>query len=295
MKHDYMVHALAYDARVRAVAITARNVVEEFRRRHDLSPLATAAVGRVASAALMLSAWASENEKITIIFEGDGPIGRIVVEAKPEHTVRGYVGNPKVDLPLRDDGKLDVGKAIGKGTLYVVRDIGLRNAFTGQVEIVSGEVAKDLAYYFTVSEQIPSAVSLGVLVGRNGVLEAGGYIIQIFGGQLEEWEIDEIEAKVKNSPPVTELLKEGKKPEDILKNLLGEHLMDMYRYDVRFKCDCNRERAYNALKMLPVKDLEELIEEGRAEVTCKWCGAVYTFGKDEIRSIILDRERSNGS
>jgi len=290
MSGDYMVHTLAYDARVRAVAITSKNVVEEFRKRHDLSPLATAAIGRVASAALMLSAWASENERITIIFEGDGPIGRIVVEAKPDHTVRGYVGNPKVDLPLKDDGKLDVGRAIGKGTLYIVRDIGLKNPFTGQVNIVSGEVAKDLAYYFTVSEQIPSAVSLGVLVGRNGVVEAGGYIIQIFGGQLEEWEIDEIEGKVKDSPAVTELLKSGMRPEDILKNLLGEHLMEMYRYDVGFKCDCDRERAFNALRLLPIHDLKELLKEGKAEVTCKWCGAVYIFEKKDIESIILERE-----
>ena len=290
---DYMVRATAAEGFVRAFAVTSRGVAEEARRAHDLSPVACAALGRLMSAALMMG-WdlKSEQDLITLQIRGDGPIGGLLVTADSEGHVKGYVNHPEVLLPATAAGKLDVGGAVGRGVLSVIRDNGLGEPYTGQTELVSGEIAEDVAYYFAASEQIPSAVALGVLMNKNNtVRQAGGFIVQLMPGAPEELEA-QLEQRILAAGTMTQLLSRGLGPEEIL-NLLLEG-MDPEINDtlpVSFQCKCSRDKAEKVLISVGRELLEEMIADGKEEeIVCHFCGKRYLFNTEDLREL-LERAR----
>jgi len=285
---DYMVRATAAEEHIRAFAATTREMAEEGRRVHGLSPVAAAALGRALTAGGMMGAMMKgEKDVLTITFDGDGPIGGITVTARSDGDVKGYVKNPDVMLPPSPQGKLDVGGAVGHGTLRVIRDIGLKDPYIGEVEIQTGEIADDLTYYFASSEQTPSVVGLGVLMNHdNTVREAGGFIIQLMPDAPAEC-IDRLEAKMKGIKSVTDLLKNGGTPESILQEILGDQQPVIHeKMPVRFHCDCSRERVTKALIAIGKKELDSMIADGK-EVTlsCGFCEKKYSFSIDELKEI----------
>ena len=296
---DYLIRGTAANDFVRAFAVTSAAVTETARKAHDLSPVASAALGRTLAAALMMGAdMKNENDVLTIQFLGDGPIGGITATANSRGEVKGFVNNPSVILPPNEFGKLDVGGAVGRGSLQVLKDIGLKEPYAGQVDIQNGEIAQDLTYYFAVSEQVPSVVSLGVLTDRTdySIRCAGGYIIQLMPGCPEDI-IPQLEQACISAPPVTEMLKDGMTPETILEKLLG--LLDfrvMDRMPVSFRCDCSRQRVEKALIALGQKEIRSLIAEGNpVTLNCHFCNTDYTFSVDELIDILQKaRENSTG-
>lgn len=288
MNHDYAVRATAFQGKVRGFAAVTTHMLGEMQQRLHTWPVASAALGRtVSTAAMMGMMLKNKSDKLTIQIQGDGPLGQIVVDADSQGTVRGYVTHPAVDLPLNAVGKLDVAKAVGAGTLNVVKDLGLKEPYRGSVRLISGELGEDFTYYLTVSEQIPSAVGVGVLVDRDAsILASGGFIIQMMPGAEEEL-IRELEAKISETPSVTELLQEGARPEDLLTRILGEETNILAEQPLRFQCHCSRERIRNTLKSLGPKELQSIIEEkGEAEVICHFCNEVYQVSKEELESLI---------
>lgn len=285
---DYIVRATAADNSIRAFAITAGEMVEEARTTHGLTPVTTAALGRLLSAgAMMGSMMKGEKDLLTIQYRCDGPAKGMTVTADGHGNVKGYVTEPYVDIPLKHKGKLDVGSAIGNGILSVSMDLGMRDPYSGQVEIQTGEVGDDLAYYFTVSEQTPSAVGLGVKVDTDcSVLCAGGFIIQLMPFASEET-ISALEERIAQTPPVTTMLEEGKTPEQILEFILGDLGLDIFETcETRFHCDCNKERISRALSTLSKKELDDIIADGEEiEVKCFFCNSAYTFGIEELKEI----------
>ena len=296
---DYLIRGTAANDFVRAFAVTSAAVTETARKAHDLSPVASAALGRTLAAALMMGAdMKNENDVLTIQFLGDGPIGGITATANSRGEVKGFVNNPSVILPPNEFGKLDVGGAVGRGSLQVLKDIGLKEPYAGQVDIQNGEIAQDLTYYFAVSEQVPSVVSLGVLTDRTdySIRCAGGYIIQLMPGCPEDI-IPQLEQACISAPPVTEMLKDGMTPETILEKLLGPldfRVMD--RMPVAFRCDCSRQRVEKALIALGQKEIRSLIAEGNpVTLNCHFCNTDYTFSVDELIDILQKaRENSTG-
>ena len=296
---DYLIRGTAANDFVRAFAVTSAAVTETARKAHDLSPVASAALGRTLAAALMMGAdMKNENDVLTIQFLGDGPIGGITATANSRGEVKGFVNNPSVILPPNEFGKLDVGGAVGRGSLQVLKDIGLKEPYAGQVDIQNGEIAQDLTYYFAVSEQVPSVVSLGVLTDRTdySIRCAGGYIIQLMPGCPEDI-IPQLEQACISAPPVTEMLKDGMTPETILEKLLGPldfRVMD--RMPVEFRCDCSRQRVEKALIALGQKEIRSLIAEGNpVTLNCHFCNTDYTFSVDELIDILQKaRENSTG-
>ena len=295
---DYLIRGTAANDFVRAFAVTSAAVTETARKAHDLSPVASAALGRTLAAALMMGAdMKNENDVLTIQFLGDGPIGGITATANSRGEVKGFVNNPSVILPPNEFGKLDVGGAVGRGSLQVLKDIGLKEPYAGQVDIQNGEIAQDLTYYFAVSEQVPSVVSLGVLTDRTdySIRCAGGYIIQLMPGCPEDI-IPQLEQACISAPPVTEMLKDGMTPETILEKLLG--LLDfrvMDRMPVSFRCDCSRQRVEKALIALGQKEIRSLIAEGNpVTLNCHFCNTDYTFSVDELIDI-LQKARGNST
>ena len=296
---DYLIRGTAANDFVRAFAVTSAAVTETARKAHDLSPVASAALGRTLAAALMMGAdMKNENDVLTIQFLGDGPIGGITATANSRGEVKGFVNNPSVILPPNEFGKLDVGGAVGRGSLQVLKDIGLKEPYAGQVDIQNGEIAQDLTYYFAVSEQVPSVVSLGVLTDRTdySIRCAGGYIIQLMPGCPEDI-IPQLEQACISAPPVTEMLKDGMTPETILEKLLGPldfRVMD--RMPVAFRCDCSRQRVEKALIALGQKEIRSLIAEGKpVTLNCHFCNTDYTFSVDELIDILQKaRENSTG-
>ena len=269
MSGDYMVRATAGDARVRAFAITTRDTVEEARRLHALSPVVTAALGRLMSGALMMADMLkSEADRLTIQVEGDGPLRGMTVTADQAGHVKGYPKNPLVLLPPNEAGHLNVGGAVGRGSLTVVKDTGSMNPYVGQVELYSGEIAEDLTYYFAQSEQTPTSVGLGVLVNPdNTVKKAGGFLIQLMPGAEEEL-VDLLEGNLKSLAPVTQrgldVKKNGTKP-------------------VSFFCGCSRERMERALVLLGKEELSCMIEDAEpVELRCKFCNRAYRFSVAEL-------------
>jgi len=247
---DYLVRATAADGQVRAFAATTRDLVEEARRRHQTSPVATAALGRLMTAGVMMgSMMKNEGDLLTLMIQGDGPLGGITVSADAFGHVKGYVDNPAVIVPAKD-GKLDVGGAVGVGLLSVVRDMGLKEPYSSQVELISGEIAEDLTYYFANSEQVPSSVGLGVLMEKNNTVKcAGGFIIQLMPYATEET-IAKIEENLKEVTSVTDLLDAGATPEDILGRLLGDLSLQITdSMPASFYCNCSRERVEKALRV----------------------------------------------
>ena len=295
---DYLIRGTAANDFVRAFAVTSAAVTETARKAHDLSPVASAALGRTLAAALMMGAdMKNENDVLTIQFLGDGPIGGITATANSRGEVKGFVNNPSVILPPNEFGKLDVGGAVGRGSLQVLKDIGLKEPYAGQVDIQNGEIAQDLTYYFAVSEQVPSVVSLGVLTDRTdySIRCAGGYIIQLMPGCPEDI-IPQLEQACISAPPVTEMLKDGMMPETILEKLLGPldfRVMD--RMPVLFRCDCSRQRVEKALIALGQKEIRSLIAEGNpVTLNCHFCNTDYTFSVDELIDI-LQKARENSA
>ena len=295
---DYLIRGTAANDFVRAFAVTSAAVTETARKAHDLSPVASAALGRTLAAALMMGAdMKNENDVLTIQFLGDGPIGGITATANSRGEVKGFVNNPSVILPPNEFGKLDVGGAVGRGSLQVLKDIGLKEPYAGQVDIQNGEIAQDLTYYFAVSEQVPSVVSLGVLTDRTdySIRCAGGYIIQLMPGCPEDI-IPQLEQACISAPPVTEMLKDGMTPETILEKLLGPldfRVMD--RMPVAFRCDCSRQRVEKALIALGQKEIRSLIAEGNpVTLNCHFCNTDYTFSVDELIDI-LQKARGNST
>ncbi|WP_028551932.1 Hsp33 family molecular chaperone HslO [Paenibacillus sp. UNC451MF] len=284
---DYLIRATAMEGKVRAFAVRSTGIVDEISRRHQMTPTTTAALGRTISAGLMMGAMLKGEEKLTIMIKGGGPIGQIVVDANALGEVRGYVTDPLVDLPLNEVGKLDVAGAVGTdGFLNVVKDLGLKKPYSGSVPLISGELGEDFTYYFARSEQTPSAVGLGVLVGvDHAVSSAGGFIIQLLPG-LKDDEITLIESLLSRIEPVTTLLEKGLGLEQILQRIVPnvEVLEEM---DVHFRCNCSRERVEQTLISLGREELEQMAEEdGKAEIVCHFCNEQYLFEEEDLKNII---------
>lgn len=290
---DYIVRATAAGETVRAFAIRSTDLTAEAREIHHTFPVVTAALGRLLSAgAMMGSMMKGDKDKLTIQMKGDGPIGQMTVTVDSHGNVKGFPVNPSVDIPRKRAGKLDVGGAVGRGTLTVSMDLGLKEPYNGQVEIQTGEIGDDLAYYYTVSEQTPSAVGLGVMLNvDSSVRHAGGFIIQIMPDADEET-IAAIESKVAEAEPVTTMMDDGMSPEDMLAYFLGDlDLRIMERQPVRYYCGCSKDRVAGALAAISTADLEEIINDGEAiEVKCYFCNSAYDFSIDELKEIMETRQ-----
>lgn len=286
---DYLVKALAYNGQVRAYAVSTTETVGEAQRRHYTWPTASAALGRSMSAGLMLGAMLKGEEKLTIKIEGGGPLGVILVDANAKGEVRGYVANPQTHFDLNEHGKLDVRRAVGTdGMLSVVKDIGLRDYFTGQVPLVSGELGEDFTYYLVTSEQVPSSVGVGVLVNPdNTILAAGGFVIQLMPG-VEDETITAIEERLKTITPISKMIQQGLTPEQILDEVLGEgNVRLLEKMPVQFKCECSRERISNTLVSLGKDEIQDMIDtDGEAEAQCHFCNETYHFSKEDLQSLI---------
>lgn len=286
---DYIVRATAANSQIRAFAITSRELVETARQHHNTSPVATAALGRLLTGGAMMGVMMKGDKDIlTIMMKGDGPINGVTVTADSKGNVKGYVGNPNVLIPPNYAGKLDVGAAIGYGTLTVIKDMGLKEPYASQVPLGTSEVAEDLTYYFASSEQVPSAVALGVLMSKdNTVKQAGGFIVQLMPFADEET-IEALENKIAKITSVTDMLEKGMSPEDILQEVLGDLGVEFTdKLDTGFKCDCSKEKVVKALASLSKKDLEEIINEGEGiEVKCDFCNTDYHFSIEELKGLV---------
>ncbi len=265
---DYLVRALAFDGNVRAFAARTTETVGEAQRRHQTWPTATAALGRSITAGVIMGAMLKGEDKLTVKIEGNGPLGPVIIDSNAKGEVRGFVTNPQVHFELNDVGKLDVRRAVGtEGAITVVKDLGLRDMFSGQTPIVSGEIAEDFTYYFAVSEQVPSSVGLGVLVNPdNTVLASGGFIVQLMPGCDEET-ITQIETHLSTIEPVSKMIEKGYTPEQILESVLGkENVQILDTMPVEFKCQCSKERFGTAIISLGAQEIQEMIDEdGGAE------------------------------
>ena len=292
---DYIVRATAANETIRAFAVRSTEMTAKARELHYTYPVVTAALGRLLSAgAMMGSMMKGDKDKLTIQMNGDGPIGQLTVTVDSHGNVKGFPANPAVDIPLKKPGKLDVGAAVGHGIMTVSMDLGLDEPYNGQVEIQTGEIGDDLAYYFTVSEQTPSAVGLGVMIDTDSsVKEAGGFILQLMPGASEET-ISALEEKVASAEPVTTMMEKGMTPEDILSYYLdGLDLKILEKQPVRFHCDCSKEKVASALATISKKDLEGLINDGEEiEVTCHFCNSAYKYNIDELKEIMESRDKA---
>ncbi len=288
---DYLVKALAYNGQVRAYAVDSTETVGEAQKRHGSWPTASAALGRTISAGVMMGAMLKGENKLTIKVEGGGPIGAILVDSNAKGEVRGYVTNPHVHFDLNEHGKLDVRRAVGtSGTLSVVKDIGMRDHFSGQVPIVSGELGEDFTYYFVTSEQVASSVGVGVLVNPdNSILAAGGFILQLMPGTDDET-ITKIEERLAKIPPISKLIENGLTPEKILEEILGEgEVKVLETLPVSFKCKCSKERFGNAIISLGEKEIQEMIDDDEmAEAKCHFCNENYVFSKEELEELKVE-------
>ena len=287
--NDYMIRATAADGQIRAFAATTRDMVENAKNAHNTSPVATAALGRLMTAAAMMGAdLKGEKDLLTLRIEGSGPLGGLLVTANGHGDVKGYAFNPDVMLPPNAQGKLDVGGSLDLGVLSVIKDIGLKEPYVGQTQLVTGEIAEDLTYYFATSEQVPSSVALGVLMNKdNTVRQAGGFIIQLLPGASDEI-IDKLEAKLSGISSITALLNAGKTLEEILTDILGEFGLEILsKMPVQFRCDCDRSRVEKAIISVGKKEIQDMINEGREiEVNCQFCNKHYKFSVDELEDML---------
>lgn len=285
---DYIVRATAANAQIRAFAITSKDTVEHARSAHDLSPVVTAALGRLMTGAVMMgSMLKGEKDLLTLQINGRGPVRSLVVTADAGGHVKGYAGSPQAMMPPNSAGKLDVGGVIGKGTLTVIKDMGLKEPYSSTVALQTGEIGDDLTYYFAASEQVPSVVALGVLMDRNNtVKQAGGFILQLMPF-TEEAVIGALEKKLASLAPVTTLLEEGKSPEQILEEVLGDLGVEFTdRVPVSFYCNCSKERVEKVLTSLSREELKDLIDEGKdVELNCHFCNTDYTFSVEELKKL----------
>lgn len=285
---DYMVRATAAGAQLRAFACTTRNLVETARQAHNTSPVVTAALGRLLTAGVMMgNMLKGEQDLLTLQIKGDGPVGGLTVTADAKGRVKGYANVPDVLLPANSMGKLDVAKAVGKGYLNVIKDMGLKEPYVGQTLLQTGEIAEDLTYYFTASEQTPSSVGLGVLMSReNTVKQAGGFIVQLMPFAEEET-IARLEENLSKITSVTSLLEEGNTPEQLLALLLeGLEPEITETAPAAFMCGCDKERVERALISIGKEELGEMIDEGREiEVSCQFCNKSYCFSPEELKGL----------
>ena len=289
-ENDYILRVTALKGMIRAFFITDRDTVESLRKAHNTSPVVTAALGRLATGALMMGVdMKDKGESVTLKIESDGPIKGMTVVADPEGNVKGYAVEPLVIIPANSKGKLDVGGAVGKGSLSVIKDMGLKEPYTGQVPLISGEIAEDLTYYFAVSEQIPSSVALGVLMNKeNTVRQAGGFMIQLMPGADEDV-LSRLEERLASMKSVTACLDEGMGPREIMELLLSDMEGEINeKIPVRFRCGCSRERMEAAIISIGRKDLRSLIDEGEpVEAVCHFCGTKYRFEVEELKKLWL--------
>lgn len=287
---DYIIRATAAEGTVRAFAAVTTELVNKASVIHGLSPIATAALGRTLTAAGMMSKMLKgEKDKLTIQIKGDGPLGGIVVAADSMANVRGYVHNPDVDLPLNERGKLDIRTAVGYGYINVIKDMGLREPYIGFADLVSGEIADDLTYYFATSEQVPSTVALGVLVDKDGVTSAGGFIIQLMPGAEEET-VEKLEKRLIGFPSISKLLADGATPEQILDMLLEDmNPRVIEKIPTSFTCNCSHDRMERNLISIGRNDLLEILEDGKgAELQCHFCNKMYNFSHEDIEKLIKE-------
>lgn len=288
---DYVIRATAADGQIRAFAATTRDLVEQARKAHNTSPVASAALGRLLTAGVMMGVdMKGENDILTLKIQGDGPIEGLLVTADSHGNVKGYAYNPQVMLPPNSKGKLDVGGALGLGVLSVIKDIGLKEPYVGSIGLFSGEIADDLAMYFVESEQIPTACALGVLVGLDqSVTAAGGYLIQLLPGADEEM-ISKIEAGVHAMGSVSHALADGLDGEGLLKAVLKDFELEILeKHPVEYRCYCSRDRVTRALISMGRQELSGLIaEQGQAELSCQFCDKVYRYSREELEDILAN-------
>lgn len=287
---DQIIRFLAYDGKISIVCCKSTNMVEDARKIHDLSPLATAVMGRVLTiTALIGSEMKNETDKLTIQVKGNGPIGKIVAVSNNCPKVKAYITNPHIDLPLNEFGKLDVGGAVGnQGFINVIKDIGLKEPYVGISPLTSGEIAEDFASYFQTSEQKQTAVALGVLVDKNGVRSSGGYIITPMPDATEE-EIAKIEQAIFKAGSVSKMLDNNLSLNEIAKKVTGDENVKVLETDIEpeYKCECNKNKFAEGLMTIGKEQLLEIIEDdGKAEIKCQFCNKKYEFNKQELVEIL---------
>ncbi len=292
---DVLIKALAYNGQVRAYMCQTTKLVRRLCRRHETWPNASVALGRVLSAGVMMAGMLKEEQhQLALEFRGDGPIGRIVVDARADGSVRGYVGSPQIGHPNGEPGTIDVGATIGKeGFLYVLRDTGEDEAYRGTVPLINGEVGSDITYYFLQSEQTPSSVGVGVLLGEDGsVLSAGGFILQLMPG-AEEAVIDKLEAQIKQMDSVVKQIEAGVPLASIMHELLGETYHIVEERPLSFRCTCSLRRVERALLSLGAEELRAIADEqGQAEIACDFCREPYRFDRQALQALASQLEES---
>ena len=290
---DYIVRATAGDEQVRAFAATTGNLVEEARRRHNTSPVATAALGRLLTAgAMMGSMMKNDTDVLTLQIKGDGPLGGITVTADAKANVKGFVENPDAMLPPKN-GKLDVGGAVGIGLLNVIKDMGMKEPYVGQTILQTSEIAEDLTYYFTTSEQVPSSVGLGVLMNKDNTVHcAGGFIVQVMPFVTDEV-LSRLEENIQKISSVTQMLDDGHTPEQMLERVLeGLDIEITDTIPANFSCNCSHERIEKAIISIGKKDIQSMIDEGKeVEVKCHFCNTAYKFSVEELKEILKHAKR----
>lgn len=283
-----LIRCITSDGAVMASAVDATDMAARAEQIHKTSAVVTAGLGRLLAAASMMgNALKGADNSITLRVAGDGPVGSLLAVADAAGNVRGYAANPVVELPLNPKGKLDVGGAVGRGNLYVTKDLGLKEPYNGSVPLVSGEIAEDITAYYAMSEQIPTVCSLGVLVNPDLTVQAaGGYLVQLLPA-ADDAVIDRLERSIGKIQPITAMLTEGMSPEDIVRRVLMDFDVEvLYEREVSYRCDCSRERVERALRSMGKDELHALIEEqGQAEVTCQFCDKVYRFDKSQLEAL----------
>lgn len=285
---DYLLKSIAFDGQIRVYVVDATETIAEARNRHETWSTATAALGRTMIGGVMLGAMLKGEEKLTIRVNGGGPIGHIVVDSNGKGETKGYIANPKVSLPLNEKGKLDVKGAVGTdGTLTVIKDLGMKEPFHGQVPLVSGEIGEDFTYYMANSEQTPSAIGVSVLVNPDeSVKAAGGFMIQVMPG-ADEKTISRLEKTLEEMPMISSMMDKGATPEDILNKLCEAGSPKILeRMPVQFKCDCSKDRFSDAIVALGTQEIDEMIEEDHgAEAVCHFCGRKYQFSEEDLAEL----------
>ena len=291
--NDYLIKAIDASKNLRLLVINGQDLVAEAQQRHDTWSASSAVLGRTLLGGLLLAgAELKDQQELTVRLLGNGPVGATVVTAKSDLTVKGFVQNNHIALPARADGHIDVKKAVGQGWLQVTKDLGLKQPYTGEVQIVSGEIAEDLTYYLAKSEQIPSAVGLSVFVNPNNTIgEASGFLLQALPGATDEL-LQKTEERIKALPPLSEAFLGGMTPEDLAKKILGDDCKILEKDPVKYECDCSKEKYAKMLETLKASELSEMINEDHgAELVCNFCGDKYQFSEAELQEILAKKQK----